>query len=90
MGNISTPTAFQGAQRSQDPDAGGIMTKHGWFSDEDLRGVAHRFVYDRNGERVLQFPYGVAINGEPLYRAIPEHVVAQREAEREPLASAAD
>ncbi|MCA9878492.1 MAG: hypothetical protein KC442_11940 [Thermomicrobiales bacterium] len=81
MGNISTPAAFTGPSRSQDPYAGGVMTKHGWFSAEDLRGVHHRFVYDRNGERVLQFPYSVTVIGEPMYRGIPDHVVRERETE---------
>ena len=79
MGNIATPTAFQGPARSRDPYAGGVMTKHGWFSNEDLRAVHHRWIYDRNGERVLQFPYSVTVMGEPLYRALPEYVVAERE-----------
>lgn len=80
MGNIPTPAAFTGPVRSHDPYAGGVMTKHGWFSAEDLRGVHHRYVYDRNGERVLQFPDSVTVMGQPMYREIPEWVVAQREA----------
>jgi len=65
----------------------GIQTEHGWFAMEDLFEAQARFVYDRNGERVLQFPYAYERtgNGEtrPLYRDIPEHVVKEREFEQE-------
>lgn len=54
------------------------MTKHGWFSDEDLRGVHHRWISDRNGHRLLQFPYTMTVMGEPMYRDVPEHVIALR------------
>ncbi len=79
MGNISTPPQFQGPPRSDDPYAGGIMTKHGWFSYADIDEAGGKVGYDRNGERVLQFPYAKDSEGKPVYRAIPDHVVKQHE-----------
>jgi len=83
MRNISTPHAYQGPSRSADPYVGGVITKHGWFSDEDLRCVHHRWISDRNGHRLLQFPYSVTVMGEPMYRAIPDYVIREREQREE-------
>ncbi len=69
--------------RTNDPDRGGVMTKHGWFSRQDLDEASARVVTDRNGERVIQFPYAIAANGQPMYRDVPDHVVDQHEHELE-------
>lgn len=80
MGNISTPKAFQGASRSDDPYTGGVMTKHGWFSYEELEANEVRYTQDRNGRNVLQFPFSREASGRPMYRTIPEHVLREQDA----------
>jgi hypothetical protein len=56
-----------------DPYAGGIMTKHGWFSAEDIGQAEGRIARDAKGNRVLQFPYAHNGRHEPMYRDIPTH-----------------
>lgn len=56
-----------------DPYAGGIMTKHGWFSFEEIGEADGRVIVDVNGNRVLQFPYAYNSRHEPMYRDIPQH-----------------
>ena len=77
--SFKTPPEFEGPSRSSDPYAGGYMTKHGWFSYADIDDAGGRFVYDKNGERVLQFPCAYDEARRPIYRAIPDHVVQQHE-----------
>ena len=79
MGNISTPHAYQGPSRSDDPYAGGVMTKHGWFSYEELDANEATFTHDRNGRRVIQFPNSREVSGRPMYRVIPEWVLREQD-----------
>ncbi len=79
MGNISTPPAFQGPSRSDDPYRGGVMTKHGWFSYAELDANEASFRQDRNGRDVIQFPYSREASGRPMYRVIPEWVVREQD-----------
>lgn len=85
MKHISQVRGFDREQprRTTDPDAGGLMTKHGWLSWEDIAEVDGKLAQDANGNRVVRFPvaYERLGNGElrPIYREIPEHVLAQGE-----------
>lgn len=63
-------------RRTDNPDEGGLMTKQGWLSHTDIGQAGGRFVKDRNGNRVLQFPCDVDA-GRPMYRTIPEHKLAE-------------
>lgn len=83
MGNISTPRAYQGPSRSDDPYTGGVMTKHGWFSYAELDANQARYTTDRNGREVIQFPFSREASGRPMYREIPEHVLREQD-DREP------
>jgi hypothetical protein len=79
-----------GEQRTADPDAGGVMTKHGWFSKEDLASAQAR-VITHNGQRVIQFPIRYELTGfadpvtgkpamEPVYAPVgPEHAKTRQE-----------
>ena len=64
-----------------DPYAGGVMTKHGWLSRHDLEQGHALLTRDANGNRVVQFPVAYERMGtgelRPIYRAIPEHVLAR-------------
>lgn len=79
MGNISTPIHFQGPSRSSDPYAGGVFTKHGWFSFEELEANEALFTKDRSERRVIQFPYSREVSGRPMYRVIPGHVLREQD-----------
>lgn len=68
---------------SENPYAGGVQCEHGWFSMDELIAVGARFLYDRNGERVIQFPQNYTHNRDPFYRDIPDYVVDQHEREGE-------
>ncbi len=63
-------------RRTENPDEGGIMTKQGWLSYEDIGNAQGRFVSDGQGGRIVQFPYDVDA-GRPLYRPIPEHKLVE-------------
>lgn len=82
MGNITTPSQFQGPSRSDDPYAGGIFTKHGWFSYAELDANEAKYTTDRNGRQVVQLPYSREAGGRPMYRVIPEWVMREQD-ERE-------
>ena len=58
-----------------DPYAGGVMTKHGWFSFDELEQWGARETYDSNGELLIQFPVRSSPTMGPQYRDIPAHVV---------------
>lgn len=58
------------ARRSDDPDAGGVMTKQGWFSHEDLAHAGAWAHPDENGKRVIQFK-SLDDQGRPYFRNIP-------------------
>lgn len=90
MSNISVPPQFQGPSRSQDPYAGGVFTKHGWFSFGELDANEVRYTKDRNGRRVLQFPFSREVSGRPMYREIPGHVMREQDAHAEESDRAAD
>lgn len=90
MSNISVPHQFQGPSRSQDPYAGGVMTKHGWFSYAELDAAEVRYTKDRDGRKVLQFPFSREASGRPMYREIPAHVMREQDAQREEQDRAAD
>ena len=62
--------------RSRDPDAGGIMTKHGWFSDADIGAAEGRIITDAHGHRVLHFPTWSNERGKHD-RVIPEHKLVE-------------
>ena len=67
-------------RRTGDPDAGGIMTKQGWLSFEDIGGAGGKLTTDAWGRRVVQFPVAYEPgSGRPIYREIPEHVLAEGE-----------
>ncbi len=63
-----------------DPYAGGVMTRHGWFSFEELDRNEVRYTTDRNGRKVLQFPFSREASGRPMYREIPGHVIQTQDA----------
>ena len=90
MGNITTPVEFAGPSRSEDPYTGGVMTKHGWFSYAELDAAEVRYTKDRNGRRVLQFPFSREVSGRPMYRDIPAFVMRAQDAKREEVDRAAD
>lgn len=77
MRSIKDITSRMGTPKSTgaDPYAGGIRTKHGWFSYEELEQYGARETYDSNGELLIQFPYSVTVMGGPMYRPVPAHVV---------------
>ena len=57
-----------------DPYAGGIITKHGWFSYEEVGEHGGVLRTDDRGNRVVQFPeFG------QYYRPIPEHKLDEGE-----------
>lgn len=90
MGSITTPAEFAGPSRSEDPYAGGVMTKHGWFSFAELDANEVRYTKDRDGRRVLQFPFSREASGRPMYREIPMHVERAQDAQRAEQDRAAD
>jgi|JI10StandDraft_1071094.scaffolds.fasta_scaffold77346_4 hypothetical protein len=73
--SFKTPPEFQGPSRSSDPYQGGYMTKHGWFSHQDIADMGGRENYDSNGELLIQFPVRSSPTMGPQYRDIPAHVV---------------
>jgi hypothetical protein len=78
MVHISAFTDAPRPQRTADPNAGGIMTKHGWFSYEELAAVQARTV-TVEGQRVVQFPIRYE-DGQPVYAPIgPEHAKTRQE-----------
>jgi hypothetical protein len=90
MGNISTPPHYQGPSRSDDPYVGGVMTKHGWFSYAELDANEAKYTQDRNGRKVVQFPFARDVSGRPMYREIPEWVLREQDESREEQDRAAD
>lgn len=53
------------------------MTKHGWFSYQDLGEVDALLTADDQGRRIVRFPVAYeTVNGvrRPIYRDVPEHV----------------
>ena len=90
MSNISVPQHFQGPSRSQDPYAGGVFTKHGWFSYGELDANEVKYMKDRNGRKVLQFPFSREASGRPMYREIPDFVMREQDTQREEQDRAAD
>lgn len=79
MGNISTPHHYQGPPRSDDPYAGGVFTKHGWFSYAELDANEARYTRDQNGRQVVQLPYEREVSGRPMYRVIPDYVLREQD-----------
>lgn len=69
----------------QDQRDGSIETKHGRFTRGDLGEVEALTTRDRAGRRVVQFPVGFFRTAEgvrrPIYREIPEHVLAEERGE---------
>src|SRR5688572_10349328 len=63
--------------RSANPYAGGYMTKHGWFSDEDLRGAMAYVGPDGDGNRLIRFPDTYMGGSHPGYREIPDYKLAE-------------
>lgn len=63
---------------SGDMYAGGVMTKHGWFSEQDLRDAGAWIRPDENGHRVIQFK-GLDEHGRPYFRMIPDYKLAEGE-----------
>lgn len=77
--SFKTPPEFQGPSRSSDPYAGGYMTKHGWFSEQDLADAHAMKDYDPNtGELRIRFPVRYSPTMGAQYRAVPAHVEAER------------
>lgn len=72
IGDVTRGMGRPEERGASDPYAGGVISEHGWFSMDDIIEAGARFLYDRNGERVIQFP---------PFRDIPEHVVDQHERE---------
>lgn len=81
IGEVMAGMGNPAPRGSADMDAGGVLTKHGWFAWEDIGGAEGKFDYDANGERVLRFPVAYSAGGgAPIYRALPEHVTDQHNA----------
>ena len=59
------------------------MTKHGWFSWQDITEADGRVSQDVNGNRVIQFPVAYETLGSgqrrPIYREIPDYKLAEGE-----------
>lgn len=50
------------------------MTKHGWFSYQDLGEVDALLTTDDQGRRIIRFPIRYE-NGRPIYRDVPDHII---------------
>lgn len=50
------------------------MTKHGWFSYQDLGEVDALLTTDDQGRRIIRFPIRYE-NGRAIYRDIPDHII---------------
>jgi hypothetical protein len=60
------------AQRTHDPYAGGVMTKHGWFSYDEITAMGGKLTEDQYGRPIVQFPTWSKELGRH-FRVIPEH-----------------
>jgi hypothetical protein len=63
-------------RRTDDPDAGGVMTKHGWLSQQDLREAGAWIHSDENGRRIIRFK-GLDDQGRAYFREIPDYKLAE-------------
>jgi hypothetical protein len=57
---------------ARDPYAGGVMTKQGWFSDQDIRAAGGLTTEDQYGRRIVQFRTWSRELGMH-YRVVPAH-----------------
>jgi hypothetical protein len=57
---------------ARDPYAGGVMTKQGWFSFEEITETGGKLTEDQYGRPIVQFPTWSRELGMH-YRVIPEH-----------------
>jgi hypothetical protein len=54
------------------------MTKHGWFSFQELGEVDAKLTTDDHGRRLIRFPVAYEWSqGKrwPIYRDIPDHII---------------
>ncbi len=69
--------------RDRGTDQDGVMTKHGWFSWDDLHKADGKFTQDVNSNRVIQFPVTYERLGSgamrPAYREIPSEKLVEGE-----------
>jgi hypothetical protein len=49
-----------------------------------------KYTQDRNGRKVVQFPFARDVSGRPMYREIPEHVLREQDAQGQEADRAAD
>lgn len=83
IGDVSRGMGNPQPRGVPDPYAGGIMTKHGWLSYEDLGEVDARVTRDVNGNRVVQFPVRYEKRGGqrvPIYRDISDEKLEEGKA----------
>lgn len=61
-------------------EGSGVVTDQGFLGTAERHEGWMRTIHDHNGARLYQFAIGCDGAGRPVYRAIPEHVVAAHEA----------
>lgn len=76
VGDVMAGMGNPSARGAPDPYAGGVMTKQGWFSYEDIRGAGGIVTEGPYGRPVVQFPTWSKELGRHM-RVIPEHKLAE-------------
>jgi hypothetical protein len=89
---LGTYLGTEQERRTENPDAGGFMTKHGWVSWQDFHDAQGKVEYV-NGLALIRFPIrydrdGYMADGTPrwhaTYRDVPDYVLDEAEAQEVP------
>jgi hypothetical protein len=78
VGDVLAGMGNPAPRGAADPDAGGVMTRQGWFSWGDIHAAGGRFDTDANGNRVIRFPTWTKERGLHV-REVPEHKLLEGE-----------